>query len=146
MRDLNLDVKIVTVETKRERDGLAMSSRNVYLTCEEREAATKVFAGLMKARAAWSEAQRHWDEQQNMSEEQKEIICSRMQRAFELTVSQSSLLSVSYAALCDSRTLLAWSQTVESEFYPTIFAVAVSTKMSGTKLLDNIALPSFFVS
>ncbi|CAM3722409.1 pantoate--beta-alanine ligase [Nocardiopsis tropica] len=45
--DLNMDVKIVGVPTVREPDGLAMSSRNVYLDEEQRDAATALSAALL---------------------------------------------------------------------------------------------------
>ncbi|MET9329180.1 pantoate--beta-alanine ligase [Tsukamurella sp. NPDC003166] len=45
--DLDMDVKIVGVPTVREADGLAMSSRNVYLSEAEREAATALSAALL---------------------------------------------------------------------------------------------------
>lgn len=52
VRDLNLPVEIVSVPTVREPDGLALSSRNVYLTPEERQKATVLFAALQAAREA----------------------------------------------------------------------------------------------
>jgi pantoate--beta-alanine ligase len=45
--DLNLGVDIVGVPTVRESDGLALSSRNVYLSAEQREAATALSAALV---------------------------------------------------------------------------------------------------
>ena len=50
VRDLNLDVEIVAGEIIREKDGLAMSSRNVYLDPVEREQATCLFRSLLLAR------------------------------------------------------------------------------------------------
>jgi pantoate--beta-alanine ligase len=50
VRDLDMDVNIVVVDTVREPDGLAMSSRNAYLTVEERKAAPVVFRSLKTAR------------------------------------------------------------------------------------------------
>ncbi|MFO7877285.1 MAG: pantoate--beta-alanine ligase [Desulfovermiculus sp.] len=47
-RDLNLPVQIVGRPTVREEDGLAMSSRNAYLTQKEREEAAHIYAGLQK--------------------------------------------------------------------------------------------------
>src|SRR5690349_9726268 len=50
-RDLDLGVKVIGCKTVRERDGLAMSSRNVYLSAEERQVATTLHKA-MKASAA----------------------------------------------------------------------------------------------
>ncbi|MEM7146104.1 MAG: pantoate--beta-alanine ligase [Verrucomicrobiota bacterium] len=52
VRDLNLEVEIVGVETVREEDGLAMSSRNAYLTAEERAQAPVMRAALLSAAQA----------------------------------------------------------------------------------------------
>jgi pantoate--beta-alanine ligase len=49
VRDLNLDVELVICPTVREADGLAMSSRNAYLSTEERKAATALFRALQAA-------------------------------------------------------------------------------------------------
>src|SRR5580704_9521374 len=50
VRDLNLDTEIVVCPVVREGDGLALSSRNVYLTGEERKAATVLHRALLGAR------------------------------------------------------------------------------------------------
>jgi pantoate--beta-alanine ligase len=50
VRDLNLDAEIVTCPIVREADGLALSSRNVYLKSDERRAATVLYRSLQKLR------------------------------------------------------------------------------------------------
>jgi pantoate--beta-alanine ligase len=58
-RDLNFPVEIVVCPTLREPDGLAMSSRNVYLTPEQRRAAPVLFRALSAAEAAWQSGERN---------------------------------------------------------------------------------------
>jgi pantoate--beta-alanine ligase len=45
-RDLDLGVKVIGAQTVRERDGLALSSRNVYLTPEQRQAAPSLYRAM----------------------------------------------------------------------------------------------------
>jgi pantoate--beta-alanine ligase len=52
VQDLNFDIEIVGAETVREADGLAMSSRNVRLSAEERERARAVPRGIERAQRA----------------------------------------------------------------------------------------------
>jgi pantoate--beta-alanine ligase len=58
VRDLEMPVEIVTVPTVREADGLAMSSRNAYLSSLERERATCISRGLLAAQAAFNDGER----------------------------------------------------------------------------------------
>lgn len=52
IRDLNFGIELLVVETVRESDGLAMSSRNVYLTSDDRNHAVTISRALFAARAA----------------------------------------------------------------------------------------------
>ena len=58
VRDLDVPVKVVGSETVREADGLAMSSRNRYLSAEERTQAAAIRRGLLRARGLWEGGER----------------------------------------------------------------------------------------
>src|SRR6266850_5156002 len=58
VRDLAFDTEVVVLPTVREDSGLAMSSRNAYLSAEEREAATVIHRALMKARETYKAGER----------------------------------------------------------------------------------------
>ncbi|MGE5800175.1 MAG: pantoate--beta-alanine ligase, partial [Syntrophaceae bacterium] len=56
--DLNMDLEIVGLDTVREADGLAMSSRNIYLKPEERESALSLSRGLKMAKGMYDRGER----------------------------------------------------------------------------------------
>jgi len=61
VKDLNLPVQIVPVETVRDKDGLALSSRNVYLSDKERVSALSIYRAFQHAQRRTSEGERRAD-------------------------------------------------------------------------------------
>lgn len=58
VRDLNFPLRLIVAPTHREADGLAMSSRNVYLTAGERARAPAIYRGLLAAQTAFGAGER----------------------------------------------------------------------------------------
>jgi pantoate--beta-alanine ligase len=55
--DLNFPVKVIGAKTIREKSGLAMSSRNEYLSLEERASAASIYAGLLEAKRLYMQGE-----------------------------------------------------------------------------------------
>ena len=118
-RDLLLDVEILVVPTAREDDGVAMSSRNVYLSPEERRAARALPRALEAARAAVEAGER----------EGAEIV-----RAARREIESEPLLRIDYVALVDPVRL----QPAERLAGEMLLVLAVFA--GTTRLIDNLPL------
>jgi pantoate--beta-alanine ligase len=117
--DLNLGVEIVRAPTMREPDGLAMSSRNAYLTKEERTQAPALFRALEHARSAYEAGERD-------ALEVVEAVRARIER--------ESSAKVQYVAAVDAATL----EDVATLRPGTM--VALAAVLGATRLIDNIVL------
>ncbi|MPR07681.1 pantoate--beta-alanine ligase [Microvirga tunisiensis] len=118
VRDLNMPVEIVTVPTVREPDGLALSSRNSYLSPADRERARCLSQGLLAAQAAFGEGERD------------------SQRLLEIARSQmTEVEQLQYLELRDARTLAAVQSLVEQPA-----ALCVAATIGPTRLIDNVLL------
>lgn len=117
--DLNFDLEIVGAPTVREADGLAMSSRNAYLTAEQRQTALCLIKSLQNAR----------DLVKNGETNPEAII-----RHSSAIISSHPETSVDYLAVCDPFTL----EAVTVIQGPVLFALAV--KVGNTRLIDNMIL------
>jgi pantoate--beta-alanine ligase len=121
VRDLNFDLAIIPVGTVRETDGLAMSSRNAYLTPDERKRALALSCALRAARAAFKTGQR--DPQ-------------ALRRAALHLLESTPAVEVEYVAVVDAETLLA----IAIAERPVVIAIAA--RVGKTRLIDNLILPS----
>jgi pantoate--beta-alanine ligase len=120
VRDLNFRVEIVAVPTVREPDGLAYSSRNRYLTNEERKQAPIIREALMKA----SDLVRKGETSGN-----------RIISAARGVMQEATLARIDYLELVDAETL----HSIDAVRPNSLLAVA--TFFGKTRLIDNIRLP-----
>jgi len=116
VKDLNMDVRIVGVPTVREPDGLAMSSRNVYLGPEERNSALCLKKSLDLARDLVNQGE---VEARNVIKAVKDLILSHPHT------------QIDYVNLCDPVTM----EDVETLEGEALLALAV--KVGRTRLIDN---------
>lgn len=119
VRDLNLDVNIIGSPTVREPDGLAMSSRNTYLTPEQRLSALSLYKSLQKA--------------QHLVENGLRDAAAIIETATALIRSYPET-EIDYIAVCDPDTL----DDLTTIDRPALMALAV--KVGKARLIDNMIL------
>jgi pantoate--beta-alanine ligase len=118
-RDLDFPIDIVVCPTAREADGLAMSSRNVYLSAAERKAATVLFRALSAAKAAYEEGEREADS---------------LRRVMREIVQSEPLARLQYVSCADYDTL----EELEAVSGKALLSMAVY--LGKTRLIDNFVL------
>jgi pantoate--beta-alanine ligase len=121
VEDLSCPVKIIVEPTIREKDGLAMSSRNRYLTDAERSQAPLLYQGLAEA------AKLHASGEQS---------ASRLHNAIAAVYRRATLLTPEYVEIVDVKTLEPLLEIGDRA----LVAVAARTKETGTRLIDNVML------
>lgn len=120
LQDLNLDVELVVCPTERAEDGLALSSRNVFLSPSEREAAPSLYRALERARDL-VEAQGVRDGRQ-------------VERAMRQILEATALVKIDYVALVDLDRL-----EPQDDIKGPVMA-AVAAWLGNTRLIDNLVL------
>lgn len=118
VKDLNLDVEIVVAPTVRHEDGLALSSRNVYLGPAERAAATVLSRALSKARG--------------MVEREGVRDARAIEQALRGVLEQEPRARVDYVAVVDANTLERIDQVTGETLIP------LAVHVGGTRLIDNV--------
>jgi pantoate--beta-alanine ligase len=117
--DLNLEVDIVGMPTYREADGLAMGSRNSYLTPPERTAALCISRALKEAAARFGKGERR---------------AAAIVQAARDIIAAEPLADIDYITLCDTEELKDLAQ-VDREA-----VLAVAVKIGRARLIDNVVL------
>lgn len=118
--DLNMNLEVVAVPTVREQDGLAMSSRNIYLNPEERKAALVLYKSLRLAQKLWDKGERNAD-----------VIRKEMTA---LIKSEHRAERIDYVSIADAETL----EELDRIDRPAVVSLAV--KIGKPRLIDNIIL------
>ena len=121
IHDLNCSVKLQIAPVVREPDGLALSSRNLYLTSSERANAPLIYRGLSKASELYQNGERS---------------VSVLYQVIYEEYSNSEMLEIEYIELVDIVEL----KPVTIITSPVLVAVACRTLESKTRLIDNIVL------
>ena len=119
VRDLDLPVEVIVAPTVREADGLALSSRNSYLTPEQRAAAPAICRALSEARRCF-----------NAGEREAEARREAMRR----TIGAEPLMLIDYVSVADPLTLRELA-TVEGQAL-----ASMAVRLGTTRLIDNLVL------
>ena len=119
--DLDMNIDVVAVPTIRELDGLAMSSRNVYLDPDERESAVVLYKALITALHLWEKGERSAD---------------KIRSAMTSLIEAEPSATIDYVSVADAETL----EELKDIEGPVLVSMAVN--IGKTRLIDNITLSS----
>ena len=122
VKDLALDTEVIVLPTVREDSGLAMSSRNAYLTPEEQEAATVIHRGLAKAKEAYKAGEKH---------------AAKLIDIVRATIEAEPRVRVDYISVNDGDTLESLEKLDDRAML-----IAVAAYIGKIRLIDNVTLNS----
>ncbi len=117
IKDLNLNIEIITLPIIREPDGLALSSRNTYLNSEERKASTILYKALMKGKDIFQNGERK---------------VAKISKAIIDTISSEPLAKIDYVEIVDLENLDALKIIEKNAL------IAIAVFIGSTRLIDNI--------
>jgi pantoate--beta-alanine ligase len=123
VKDLDFPLEVVVMPTIREGEGLAMSSRNSYLSAEEKAAALVVSRSLRKAEELFASGERRG---------------ARVKAAVEGVLAEEPRAAVEYVSVADTTTLDELEQIPARG--PALVSLAV--RIGKTRLIDNVILGS----
>ncbi len=117
--DLNMNLEVVVVPTVREPDGLAMSSRNIYLDAKERQAALVLWKSLGLARELHTKGEKD---------------ATALRAAMTEVINREPLASIDYISVADAENLLELVEVNRAA------VVSMAVYIGKTRLIDNITL------
>jgi pantoate--beta-alanine ligase len=118
-RDLDLPVEVIGLPTVREPDGLAMSSRNMYLSPKERLAAVVLYRSLEAAQELWRSGVRD---------------AAHIRQRMNDVLAAEPVARIDYVSLADAETL------EELETVDRAALVSLAVRIGKTRLIDNVTL------
>lgn len=118
-KDLDLGLQLEFLETVREPSGLAMSSRNVYLSPKERTLASQIYQTLLLVRTKWQD-------------NPKEVIMNGLDAHIDSLNEKG--VSVQYMEIVDWNDMRATTNASE------VTHVIIAAKIAGVRLIDNLSL------
>ena len=118
-KDLNFDIKIIPGRTVREEDGIAMSSRNTYLSPEARKKATVLYRSLRKGKELFDSGERD---------------VSTLSQTIRKEIESEEDVTLQYVEIRDAETL----ERIERVNRPA--AIAVAAIIGSVRLIDNIII------
>ena len=120
VRDLDMPLAVVVVPTMREPDGLAMSSRNVYLSAEQRRAAPVLYRALGAAGERYAAGERD---------------AEALRQAMRAVLAAEPLANPEYISVADGLTLRELDQVAASGAL-----CSLAVRFGATRLIDNLLL------
>lgn len=117
--DLNMNLQVVVLPTIREPDGLAMSSRNIYLNREERISATVLFRSLKLAQKLYESGEKD---------------AAKIRDRIATVIEGEALAWIDYISIADTETLEELSRIDRSAL------ISLAVRFGKTRLIDNIII------
>ena len=121
VRDLGIDIEVVTCPTVRDQDGLAMSSRNAYLSATERKRALVIYSSLRQAEKLWCSG----------------VAINRIEQELKKMLSAQEI-QIEYADIVDAKSLLKMHKNNPNASV----IILIACRVGSTRLIDNLLLPS----
>jgi pantoate--beta-alanine ligase len=117
--DLQMPSKVIGCETVRESDGLAMSSRNRYMSTEERSQASLIYEGLTAAKQAWQSGERSSE---------------KVMQKFSGIIAKCEKMRIQYAEIVDKFSL----EPAGAKLADTNLVMIIAVLFGDVRLIDNL--------
>ena len=121
VRDLAFEIEVVVLPTVREASGLALSSRNAYLSADDRRAAAVLYRALSQAREVYNEGERG---------------PKRLAETVRAQIEAEPRARLEYVGVVDAETMEKLDRIPDDR----AVLIALAARVGGTRLIDNIVL------